>query len=198
VLGEAVDLRAKLREATERLASLQAQLDEQEQADVEAAAQAIRQGSSPGAISAGIAKSRQAVETQTRQVQALTLASDACLADLASTILASVDEWRGALDAEVEQSREQARRAVAELRGSLTRVSDALATRHWLDAGDFGQRPVGMMAGSFAPSSRARTANSQPLGIDELIGYVGELVDPPAPPLKPVLRVQPVESVDAA
>jgi hypothetical protein len=188
VLAEAVELRAKLREATERLASLQAQLDEQEQADVEAAAQAIRKGTSPGAISATIGKSRAAVEAQTRQARALTLARDACEADLASTIIAHADEWHEALDLEVEQGREQARRAVAELRSALTRVGEAVATQRWLDGGDFGQRPVGVMTGSFAPSSRRRTANNEPLGIDELLGYAGDLVDPPQPAARPVLR----------
>jgi hypothetical protein len=38
-----------------------------------------------------------------------------------------------------------------------------------------------VLAGSFAPSSRRRTANSEPLGIDELLGFVGELIDPPEP-----------------
>jgi hypothetical protein len=35
---------------------------------------------------------------------------------------------------------------------------------------------------STAPSSRRRTANNEPLTIDELLSYVAELVEPPASP----------------
>jgi hypothetical protein len=128
VLCEAVELRARLREATERLAELQSKLDEQERSDVEAAAQAIRQGSSPPTISAGIAKSRAAIETQTRQVRALTLASDACQADPASTMIEASTAWREALDAEVERARADGRAAIGQLGDSCARVGDATST----------------------------------------------------------------------
>jgi hypothetical protein len=191
VLAEATGLRDKLREATERLAALQARLGEQEHADVEAAAQAIRKGSSPPTISAGIAKSRTAIEAQKRQVQAFALASGACETDVTSTILGCADEWRGALDAEAERGREAGRAAIAELEAACRRIAAASSAKHWLDLGkngDFGNTPTGVWTASVAPSSRSRTANSEPLGIDELLGYVSELIDPPPPPVRPVLR----------
>ena len=82
VFAEAAGLRTKLREANEALAALQAELEDAEARDVEAAAAKIRQGSSPGAISTAIAKTRGAIELQKRQTSALTLASDAAHADL--------------------------------------------------------------------------------------------------------------------
>jgi hypothetical protein len=39
-----------------------------------------------------------------------------------------------------------------------------------------------------APSSARRTANSEALTAGELFGYIGELIDPPPAPVKPVLR----------
>jgi hypothetical protein len=71
-------------------------------------------------------------------VQALTLASDACQADVASTILAHADEWRGALDAEVERGREEGRAAIRALEGACRQIAGAASARHWIDAGRSG------------------------------------------------------------
>jgi hypothetical protein len=41
---------------------------------------------------------------------------------------------------------------------------------------------------SVAPSSRNRTANGEPLTAAELFDFLAELIDPPPPPARPVLR----------
>jgi hypothetical protein len=192
VLREAAELRTKLREATDRLAQLQSKLGEQEQADVEAAAAAIRQGASPPTISAGIAKTRAAIETQTRQVQALTLANDACQADLVSTLIETSTAWREALDAEVEQARQDGRAAITAIRDACQRLGDAVSTQHWLDQGrdgDFAHRPVGVNTGDIAPSSRRRTLNSEAMHVDELLNYIAEALEPPPSAAALALRV---------
>src|SRR4051794_31201596 len=81
VLAEAVELRDRHRGATEQLAAATAELDRQEQADVQAAAEKIRSGAAPGNLSAAVTKQRHAVEVAQRTAAALRLATDAAAAD---------------------------------------------------------------------------------------------------------------------
>jgi hypothetical protein len=163
--------------------------------DRQAYADALDRGEAdPGRQAEGAARAQ--LEECQRRVAAEEVRLQRAEVALREAIVASAETWRSQLDAEAERGRGQARRAVGELRAALALIGDALSTRHWLDAGksgDFRHRPVGVTTGSFAPSSRRRTANSEPLTADEIFAYVDELVDPPAP--KPMLLgAQPVES----
>jgi hypothetical protein len=182
VLAEAVELRDRLRQAREELAAAQAELEHQEQADVAAAAQRIRQGAAPGNLSAGITKQRHAVEVAQRNAAALALASDAAQADLAETMLAHADEWIEQLERETAQARERAVEAVATFVRNTDEMNSAAGSAAWLASGRADGRwdrrvPV-MVAGTVAVSSRSRTANNEPLRVDELVGYLREALEP--------------------
>jgi hypothetical protein len=53
-----------------------------------------------------------------------------------------------------------------------------------------------VITASIAPSSSRRTANSEALGRDELLGYVRELLDPPMQTRPKTLRVETPEPLD--
>jgi hypothetical protein len=69
--------------------------------------------------------------------------------------------------------------AITAFRDACQRIGDALTARGWIgagvDAGTFDHLPVGVWTGSVAPSSRRRTANGDPLTVDEIFGFVVEL-----------------------
>ncbi len=48
-----------------------------------------------------------------------------------------------------------------------------------------------MLSGSVAPSFARLSANSQPFSREQILAFVGELVDPPAPTPRASLLVEP-------
>jgi hypothetical protein len=196
VLNEALELRGRLRQARDELVAATAELERQEAADVEAAAKAIRSGEAPGNLSAKVTKQRHAVEVAQRNAAALELASEAAEADLASTMLASADTWAEELHRDREQARERAVAALEHFEAAALEVSRAAGAEAWLRSATTDQRfdrPVpAMLVGTVAPSSRRVTANSEPLHVDALIGWLREALEPPTP--TPVTLVETAET----
>jgi hypothetical protein len=191
-ITEALALRDRAREQAEVAAAAQRAVDEIEREDVESAAARARAGEPLGTLAGAVTKAKQRLEVAQRDQAAIRLAQAQAEADVAGAIVATAEGWRAELDAEVERAREDGRAAIAALRDACERISGALAIRGWigdgLDAGGFDRPPIGVMTGSFAPSSRRRTANAEPIMLDELLAYVSELVEPPASaPARPVL-----------
>jgi hypothetical protein len=104
-LDEALELRTRFRDAQAEVALAQSELEAQEQADVEAAAKAIRKGESPGAASTAIKKTRDRRAVAERNASALNLAAEAASIHTVETIRANNAEWLVALDAGQAQSR---------------------------------------------------------------------------------------------
>jgi len=182
-LAEAVELRDRLRAAQEELAGAQAELERQQQADVAQAAQRVRSGSSPGSPPAAIAKARDKVELAKRNANALGIASDAAQHDLVEAMREHADAWLAALDEAAEKARRRGREAIEQFESATREVGSAAAATGWLrsalDDGRFDRRLS--VAAGVAPSSKRKTANSEPLRVDELLAYARELIDPPAP-----------------
>jgi hypothetical protein len=188
LLGEAIGLRDQLRSAQEKLAAAEAEAARQEQVDVEQAAQRIRSGSSPGSPAAAIEKARREVALAKRGADALRIASEAAQDDLVEAITANADAWLATLDEEAERARERGRKAIAELEAATQQIRDAASAGLWLRSGlddqRFDRRPGGVVIGSSAPSSKNVTANSEALTREQLLAFVGELVEQPAPPAR--------------
>jgi hypothetical protein len=192
-IEEALALRDRAREASEAVALAQQTVDQLEREDVEAAAARVRAGEATGTPGAALRKAKDALALATRDQAAVGLAQTQAEQDVAQAIVGHAGAWRAELGREIERAREEGRAAIVALRDACGRVGDGLAIKGWVDAGvDSGglfDRPVlGVWTGSAAPSSRKRTANSESLSATELFDFLGELIDPPTPPARPVLR----------
>jgi hypothetical protein len=190
-LSEAIELRDRLRAAQEERAQSQSALERLEADDVAKAAERIRSGSAPGAIPQAIQKAKGAVELSTRNARALNVASADAAADLAKALTANADTWLKALDDETHHARERAIAALAELDESLgalgALVSAAAGVEGARDDGRW-DRPVRqMVGGSIAPSSKRLTANGEALTREQVLAFVGELVEPPSQQTTPTL-----------
>ena len=117
--------------------------------------------------------------------------------DLAAAIVKHAASWAVELAAEVERAREAARATLHVLADAIRRIGDAASARGWLDTAvdearfDRPARP--MITATIAPSSRRRTANSEPLTAAELLGYISELLtDPPTSAPSPEIATAPL------
>jgi hypothetical protein len=190
-VAEAVELRDRLRVAKQELAEAEGELERLEQDDVAAAAEKIRAGATPGSIPAAISKARQAVELKTRDARALAVASEAAQADLVGAMTASAGEWVERIEDATGEARERATAALAALTEALDQIATSTSASAWIqvarDDARWDRPPRLMHAGTVAPTSARRTANSEALRVDEVLGYARELIDPPAPPARVVL-----------
>jgi hypothetical protein len=193
VIAEAVELRERLRLASEELAGMQAELELQEARDVEQAAKRIRSGEAPGSLSTAISKSRHAVEVASRNRSALALAADAALVDLASVMHEHGAEWIEALEHEKEQAHERAVEALSAFESAAQEISTVVGAASWIrsaiESGRWDARLPRPLVGSMATSSRRVTANSEPLSTAQLVAYLREAIEPPPPEPAPVVEI---------
>jgi chromosome segregation ATPase len=184
-IAEAVELRDRLRAAQEELAAMQAELERQEHDDVARTAEKIRSGAAPGAIPATISKAREKVEVAKRNASALAVASEASQADAAEAMRPNAGEWVERIDAATGEARERAVAALATLEESLGELATLTSASSWVvngqSDGRWDRRPAVMVMGASAPSSKRLTANGEALTREQLLGFVGELVEPPEP-----------------
>ena len=194
-ISEATALRDRARQAQEQSAARQQELEQAERADVEAAAERARAGAALGTTPAAVKKARDQLESAKREAAALALAADGAAVDLVEVMRAQGDAWLAQLDVEAEQARECGRQAIAALEAAARELGTAASASAWLHSGlsdgRFDRQPGATVTAAAAPSSARRTANSEPLRVDELIGYARELIDPPAAPRRAVVHVPP-------
>jgi hypothetical protein len=195
LLSEAQELRAHHREADEQLKQAQQALEQAEADDVARAAERIRSGQAPGSLSQAISKARSAVDVAQRTAAAVDLASRAASDELATAMQKHADGWIEALDEQRQEARARALQALDAFETATAELRDAASAASWVRSGDWGRPPRGMVIGSMSASSRRITANSHPLTLDQLIGFVRETLDEPAPPARQDLS--PPEPLDA-
>ena len=192
-ITEATALRDRARQAQEQSAAKQRALEDAERADVEAAAERARAGAALGAPPRGVGKARGELEQAKRDAAALSLAAHRSAVDLTESMKAAADEWQTRLEAESEQARERARDAIAALEAATRELGAAASAADWLRSGvadgRFDRQPGAMRIGSVAPSSAKRTANGEPLRVEELLAYARELLDPLPAPKRAVVHV---------
>jgi hypothetical protein len=182
----AVAMRERAREAAEAAAAAQKAVDEAEGEDLEAAAARARAGQPLGAQSRTLVKAREELLLKQRDATALRLAAEGVGQEVVDAIGKRADAWVTALGKEQERAREQGRQALVALEDACARIGAVASAQQWIaaaqDDGRFDRPPRMMFEGSLALSSKRRTANSEPMQRAELLGYVGELLEPlPAP-----------------
>lgn len=184
-VDEALELRDRFRDAQAAAARAQDALEKQEQADVEAAAKAIRSGAPAPAVSTTIKKRRDELEKEQRSANVLRLASETAAMDATEVIRSTSGEWQAALETELEQARDRARDALASFEAALSDARAAAAASLWItnatEDGRFDRPPRPAMLGAYAPGSRRLTANQEPLDATTLLGLARELVEGPTP-----------------
>src|SRR5262249_18541911 len=167
----------------QQLAAARAELERVEQADVAAAAKAIRSGEAPGSLSARVTKQRHTVEVAERNAAALGLASEAAQTDLAATMREHSASCVEELERETVEARQRAVDAIAKFESAVGEMGSAAGAAEWVRSGAsddrWDRRVPSMIVGTIAESSRRRTANGEPLGVDELVEYLGESLEPP-------------------
>jgi hypothetical protein len=121
-----------------------------------------------------------------RDSNALRLAQQPSEDEVAQAIGAHADAWLEELHRAREQARERAVAAREQFEAAALEVSRAAGAEAWLRSATTDQRfdrPVpAMLIGTVAASSRRGTANSEPLHVDALIGWLREALEPPTTP----------------
>jgi hypothetical protein len=199
LLDEALELRDKLRAASEELAAAEAKLEQAEHDDAVAASERLRKGATVGSEQPAVEKARRAVEQARRAERAVTLAAGAALTDLASTLNESADDWIATLDKQTAKARDEAVRALSAFEAALAELVSATGAATWVKNaaadGRWDRRVVLPATGSAATSSSRATANQQPIDRATLLRYCAELVgEPPEPAAAELLVEAPVDA----
>ena len=180
-ISEARELRERLRLAEDERAKAQQAFEQAQAADVAAQAERVRQGSAPGALPPALEKARRAVELAQRNTRASGLATEQAEQDVVAAIGKHADAWGVSLQDAAGQARETGKAALVAIESALSEIGDAGSAQNWLAGamsdGRFDRPAKPVLA--FALSSRHRTANDEPLGRDELLAFVTELLAPP-------------------
>jgi hypothetical protein len=189
----AVAMRERARDAAEAVAAAQKAVDEAEREDVEAGAARAHVGEPLGAPNRTLTKARDELLLKQRDSNILRLASEQAGQEVVKAIAKRADAWTVELGKECERAREQGKQALVALEDACARIGASVSAQQWLvaaaDDGRYDRPGRLMLEGAVAISSRRRTANSEPLQRAELLGYVGELLEPlPAPEPATVLE----------
>jgi hypothetical protein len=181
-------LRGRAHQAEQAVAASEQAITDAQRDDVEAAAARLRGGDALGPESRAIDKARSTLALRQRDLAACKLALGQAEDDAGMVIVENVDAWLIELDAEAERAREVGRAAIAALAQACETIGAAASARRWLDQGvndgRFDRALTPSVIGSYAPTSKALTANAQPLNRAQLLDLAAELIDPPevAPP----------------
>jgi hypothetical protein len=93
--------------------------------------------------------------------------------------------WLDELDRETTQARERALEAIATVETAASEITGAAGAAAWirsaLEDGRWDRRAPAMLEATVAQSSRRVTANSEPLRVPEIVGYLREAVEAPTP-----------------
>jgi hypothetical protein len=203
-VSEAVELRARLAQANEDLAALQADLDRLEADDVASVAQRIREGGAPPTtVPTTIEKQRRAVEVARRNTLALRAASESAQADALVTLREHAEPWIAQLGEERQRTIEEGLKALDQFARSCAEVGQLASAANWLrsgsESGVFPDTVVRVVDASFAPTSSRASANSSPFQTAQLVAWCHELLVPPPPPNRALGAFTPAaERVDAA
>lgn len=179
-IAEARGLRDVAQQSADEVAAAQAKVDQLEQQDVEGAAARARAGEPLGTPGAPVRKAKDTLALGQRNLAAVRLAVEQAEADAVSAISKRADDWAVALREEDEKAREQARSALLALEDAVARIGASGSAQNWLAAATVDERFDRALKPilSFAPSSTRMTANSQPLSVAELVGFVREAIEP--------------------
>ena len=175
------------------LADAKATLVEAETKDREALAEQMRRGHEPVSDVKRIDEARQAIGTAERHLQGRLLAVEDAQQEFRGSIEQTRDEWLATSQRAAEKAAVRASKTLSQLTSDLTTLRQAQATASWLaPGGGFDrQQQVSPPVLGTAASSGFQAANGAPVSGDVLLGWVGELIDPPQAerPTAPAERV---------
>lgn len=173
-------MRARARAAAEAVAAAQNAVDEVEREDVEAAALRARAGEPLGATNRALTKTRDELLLKQRDLNALRLAQEQAEEDVVDAISERADHWAIELRAEADRAREQGRAALIALKDAFAQIGGSTSAQSWLAAASRDGRydRAAKPTRAFALSSARRTANSEPLSVGDLLGYLHEAIEP--------------------
>jgi hypothetical protein len=182
-VGAAAQMREKAREAAEAVAAAQKAVDEREREDVEAAAARARAGEPLGAQNRALVKARDTLMLAQRDLSAIRLAQTQAEDEIATAVGEHAEAWLEQLDRAEAEARGRAVSALSTFEHATTELTAAASARLWLRSatsdGRFDRRVPHALVGTIAPSSRRVTANSEPLQVDRLVGWLRESIEPP-------------------
>jgi len=175
-------MRARARAAEEAVTAAHNAVDQVEHEDVEAAALRARAGEPLGAQNRALTKARDELLLKQRDLSALRLAQEQAEQEVVEAISERADHWNIELRAEADRAREQGRAALIALRDAFAQIGGTTSTQNWLAAasGDGRYDRPAKPTRAFALSSAHRTANSEPLSVGDLLGYLHEAIEPVA------------------
>lgn len=174
-------LHAKVDQTRSEVESAQAAVREAEEADQAQMARALRAGKEPVSSTEKVEALRAAAAEAERRAGALALAIAQAEAELGEAINRSRGKWASDAVARVDTARESARRSLDELERSVSELRDAQAVADWLGRGFDSAQPLRTVHVGIAASSRSASANSDPFDLGQLLAWVREAVEPPAP-----------------
>jgi hypothetical protein len=178
----AAQMRERARLAAEAVAAAQGRVDELEHEDVEQAAKRARAGEPLGATSRALTKGRDTLLLAQRDSNALRLAQEQIEDELATAMQETASSWIASLDDETARARQQASEALAAYEAALAAIAASTAAALWVRSAvadgrwDRPQRQA--LDGTVARSSGRVSANSQPFGAAQIVGWAHELVEP--------------------
>lgn len=189
-------LRAKIPEQRKALDAARAAITEAEAADRQRMAEELRRGGAVQADAESVAKAQARVASVQREGEALLLAVQLREDELGEAARKARGEWAKTAERRERDARQAARAAFEQLRVALEGLRLSRSTLAWLTPSTGGlDREMAPRLGSLgaAQSSAFAMANASPVAAEQLLQWVGELIDPPKPqtmpqpsPLQPV------------
>jgi hypothetical protein len=178
----------QLRDDQTALEAARVELTQSEQRDREALAQQMRAGAGEDAISdTQVETTRAAVRAAERRLEARRLAVEDAQQEYRAEIEAARSEWLRTSQRAAEKAVVRARKQLEQLGTDLDALREARALQSWLTPGgglDAGQQ-VGIGTLGVAKSSGFHMANGEPRGADQLLAWLGEVIEPEPTPQSP-------------
>jgi hypothetical protein len=170
---------------------------ELERADRERQAGQMRRGEDATSDAAAITAASEQIGVAERRHSARQLALQVADSELGAAVQARSGEWARTNATAVERALRSVRKTSERLTGELQTLAEARSVQWWLANGMERQQPAphaGLASLGTAKSSGFHMANSEPRGADQLLAWLGEIVDPEPEPQTPA---EPVPSTAA-
>jgi hypothetical protein len=132
-----------------------------------------------------------------RRLEARQLAAETAQQELGGEIRACRADWLKSAEQAAEKARSRARKALGQLEAELNALRQARTIAWWLEEGNGLDRETGVPHGHLgvAQSSAFMMKNESPVPPADLLRWVAELIDPPAPRTAPQAPAQPLKPV---
>lgn len=170
------ELRAQKNQRREEREAAAARVTALERADRERMAQLMAAGKDASSDIQAIEKAQATAAASKRQAEALSLAIATSEAELGEVIRKHRGAWAKAAEREVVTSRTAAQDALAAFTAALSRHGDARVVAEWVATGIDRELVPKLGLIGHAPGSERVTANSSPINLDIVLGWLDAAV----------------------